>query len=267
MKRNLAVCWELAAAAVRGEMQHRFAFVTEVMFGLVYNSIGFLFIFVVLNQFDAIEGWSLADVTLLYGIRLAGHGLWALAFANAMSLDDYVQQGEWDRLLIRPLPAFLQMMFINFRVAVFGDALAGAVVLGLGVYLTDIDWTPGKVVFLVAAVIGGAAIDAAFQIGPGALSFRHLNTASLRGNFDNLATQFGGYPLSMLGTGATYLLTYVIPLAFVAWVPGAVLLGRTDELPMPTWLAWSSPLIGVVLLYLAIRFFMRESRHYQSAGS
>jgi ABC-2 type transport system permease protein len=267
MRRNLAVCLAFAGAAIRGDMQHRFAFLTEVMFGLVFNSLGYLFVFVVLNQFDAVDGWTLADVTLLYGIRLAGHGLCALAFANSYAIDNYVQQGEWDRLLIRPVPAFLQMMFLHFRVAVFGDALVGVAVLGMGLYLADIAWTPLKLVFLVAAVIGSGAIDAASQIGPGALAFRFFDSQAIRGNFANLFTQFGGYPLSILNTGSVYLLTYVIPLAFVAWVPGAVLLGRTDELPMPPWLAWSSPLIGVVLLWLAVRCFLRESRHYQSAGS
>jgi ABC-2 type transport system permease protein len=263
----IGICWALALASIRGEMQHRFAFITEVMFGLVINTTGFLFIFLVLNQFDTMEGWTLADVTLLYGIRLAGHGLWALAFSAGGYIDYYVQDGAWDRLLIRPLPAFAQMMFVNFRVAVFGDAIAGVVVLGLGLYLADIDWSPAKAVFFVAAVIAGAATDAAFQIGPGALTFRHMSSASLRGSFENLSMQFAGYPLSMFGQGATYLLTYVIPLAFIAWVPGAILLDRTAELPMPAWLAWSSPLIGVVLLWLAVRLFLREARHYQSAGS
>jgi ABC-2 type transport system permease protein len=267
MMRTLGVCRALAGAAIRSEMQHRFAFITEVLFGLVYNSLGFLFIFVVLNRFDAMGGWSLGEVTLLYGIRLAGHGVWALVFANAMSIDYYVQQGEWDRLLIRPIPAFLQMMFINFRVAVFGDALAGAVVLVLGLSLTDVAWTPVKVLYLLAAIIGSAAIDGAFQVGPGALAFRYFNSEILRGNFEYLATQFGAYPLTILNAGTMYLLTYIIPLAFVAWVPGAVLLDRTGELPMPTWVAWSMPVIGVSLLALAIRIFLRESRHYQSAGS
>ena len=265
--RVIGICWELSRVNIRSEMQHRFAFITEVLFGLVYNSLGFLFMYVVLNQFNAIGTWTLGDVTLLYGIRLAGHGLWALAFANSLSIDYYVQQGEWDRLLIRPAPAFLQMMFINFRVAVFGDALIGILVLAMGLSLTTIAWTPAKVVFFVAAIVGSAAIDGAFQVGPGALAFRHFSSESLRGNLDFLANQFGGYPLSILQGGTMYLLTYVIPLAFVAWVPGAVLLGRTSELPMPAWLAWSMPLLGVTLLWLAVRFFLRESRHYQSAGS
>ncbi len=265
--RVIGICWALALASIRGEMQHRFAFITEVLFGFVINSLGFLFIFVVLNQFDAVDGWSLADVTLLYGLRLAGHGIWALSFSAGGYIDYYIQEGAWDRLLIRPLPAFAQMMFVNFRVAVFGDVLAGILVLGMGLYLTDIAWSPAKLIFLVAAILGGAAIDAAFQLAPGALTFRHMSSATVRGSFENLSMQFAGYPLSLFGQGATYLLTYVIPLAFLAWVPGAVLLDRTDELPMPAWIAWCSPVLGIVLLWWSVRFFLRESRHYQSAGS
>lgn len=264
---TLRVCAALAAASVRGEMQYRFNFVTEMGFGLLYNSIGFVFIAVVLGQFDAIGGWTLGEVTLLYGLRLCGHGLWALAFSNAMSLDWYVQSGEWDRMLVRPIPAFAQMMVANFRVAVFGDALAGMITLAIGISLADIEWSAQKLLYLVATLIGSAALDGAFQVGPAALAFRYLATEGIRGNFDYIFTQFGGYPLTILDRRARYALTFAIPLAFIAWVPGAVLLDRTNELPMPSWTAWCSPLVGIVMLAVALWLFLRESRHYQSAGS
>lgn len=57
----------------------------------------------------------------------------------------------------------------------------------------------------------------------------------------------------MIGHGTTYVLTYVSPLAFISWV---VLLNQTAELPIPPgWLAWNSPLIGLLLLWLALWFF------------
>lgn len=264
---TLIVCWALIRASVRGAMQYRANFIAEVLFGVVYNSIGFLFILLVLGQFTAIDGWTLGEITLLYGIRLCGHGMWSLCFSSAMMLDYYVQQGEWDRFLVRPMSAIVQMMVSHFRVAVFGDVLAGIVVLTVGISKADVAWTPAHVLFLGATILGSAALDGAFAIGPGALTFRFLNTQELRGTFEYLLSQFSAYPLTILERPARYLLTFVIPLAFVTWIPGAVLLGREDTLPVPAWLAWSSPLVGVAIFALTCWFFRRESRHYQSAGS
>lgn len=264
---TLAICWSLVAASIRGEMQYRFNFLIEVLFDLVYQSVGFVFLWVVLGQFDAVEGWTLGDVTLLYGLRLAAHGLWSLAFSRLMLFDGMVQQGEYDRMLLRPMPSMLQLMFSGFRIAAFGDALGGCVLLGIGIAIADIDWTAGKTLFLIAAVVGGALLDGAFELGPAALTFRYLDTAALRGFMTNLASQYGGYPLSVFERKVQYALTFFLPLAFMAWVPATVLLGRTGELPFPGWLAPFSPLLGAALFWLAVWFFRRESRHYQSAGS
>jgi ABC-2 type transport system permease protein len=85
--------------------------------------------------------------------------------------------------------------------------------------------------------------------------------------FDTVFSQFGGYPLTILDRTARSFLTFVLPLAFMAWVPATVLLERTDELPFAAPIAWASPAVGAVLLTLAFWLFRRESRHYQSAGS
>jgi ABC-2 type transport system permease protein len=262
-----AICWALVRASVRSEMQYRLNFLVEVLFGFVWHSLGFAFVLIVLGRFEAMGAWSLGDVALLYGIALCGTGIFNMVFSRVMMLDIIVRQGDWDRMLIRPVPTVLQMMFDQFRVAVFGDMLSGLVALGVGIALADIAWTPGKVLYLIAAVVGSACLNAAFQIGPGSLSFRFLDSESIRGTFSYVFTQFAGYPLGILQRRARDVLTFVIPMAFIAWVPGAVLLDRTAELPMPAWVAWCSPLLGPVLLGIAFRLFISESRQYQSSGT
>ena len=153
---TLVTCWALVRASVRGSMQYRANFIAEVLFGVIYNSLGFVFILLVLGQFTSIDGWTLGEITLLYGIRLCGHGLWALCFSSSMMLDYYVQEGEWDRFLVRPMPAFVLMMVSYFRVAVFGDVLAGVVVLAAGIHQAGIVWTPARVLFLGARILGSA---------------------------------------------------------------------------------------------------------------
>ena len=263
---TLAICWSLVTASIRGEMQYRSNFLIEVLFDLVYESVGFVFLWVVLGQFEALGDWTLGDVTLLYGLRLSAHGLWSLAFSRMPLFDGMVQEGEYDRMLLRPLPAMLQLMFSGFRVAAFGDALGGLALLGVGVAISGVDWTAGKVLFLVAAVLGGALLDGALELGPAALTFRYLDTLVVRNFIGNVFTQYGGYPLSVFERKVQYALTFALPLAFMAWVPATVL-DRTAELPFPGSLAPFSPLVGLVLFWLALRLFRHESRHYQSAGS
>ncbi len=265
--RLAALCWELMTASIRGQMQYRLNFLIDVAFGLVFSTVGFVFIWVVLGRFEAIGGWTLADVALLYGLRLTSHGLWTVNFSRLYAIDRLVRDGEFDRMLIRPMPMLPQLMYGSFRMATLGDLLGGVVILGVALTQVSIDWSAGKLVLLACALVGGAMLDGAFQLGPAAMTFRMLMSMPVRGLFDDIFGRFSGYPTSIFDRGARFLLMWIVPVAFVAWVPAMVLLDRTGELPFPAWLAWCSPLAGVLCIAVAAWLFVRESRNYQSSGS
>lgn len=261
------LCLALIGASVRGQMQYRLNFLFEVGFGFIFQTMGFVFIWIVLGQFQAIAGWTLGEVALLYGMRLTSHGLWTASFSQLFAFDRTVRDGDFDRMLIRPMPMMVQLMFSSFRITVLGEIFVGLLLLGVTLSQVAIEWTVPKAGFLVAALIGGALLDGAFQLGPAAITFRTLDSLSIRIFFDNIFNRFAGYPTSIFDRSVQALLLWVIPVAFVAWVPATVLLDRTDELPFAGWLAWFSPLLGVLAIALAAWVFVRESRHYQSSGS
>ncbi len=238
----VGICWALVRAGMREEMQFRANFLIEVAFGLVYQTIGFAFIWVVLGKFQAIGG-CINDV------------------------QGMVQEGEFDTMLVRPMPIALQFMFGGFRIAIVGNVVAAMILLGVGLRTTSIDWTLAKAVFLVLAVTGSGLVRGAFELAGCALVFRSLVSGWVQFATDSLFGQFGAYPLDIFARRARQLLTYVIPVAFVAWVPSTVLLDRTDVLPFPAWIAWCTPVLGAVLMAIAWWLFLRESRQYQSSGS
>ncbi len=85
------------------------------------------------------------------------------------------------------------------------------------------------------------------------------------------AISYGGvettqYPFSIYPRGFRAFFTYVIPLAFVAYTPSLAILER-PQLSVDAWLAWASPLVGVVFLLVALRLGQVGARHYRSTGS
>jgi ABC-2 type transport system permease protein len=76
---------------------------------------------------------------------------------------------------------------------------------------------------------------------------------------------FGNYPLNILLRVPRAVLTFVLPAAFIAYPPAAVITGRVAGSGVASWLAYGSPLAG--LLYLASRWAWTFAlRHYQSVG-
>lgn len=264
--RTASICWAMVLASVRGQMQYRLSFATEVASGLLFQSMGFVFVWAILARFETLGGWSLGEVAVLYGLRLSAHGIWVLMFSQLYRFDGIVREGEYDRFLIRPVPAIFQLMFTSVRVTVIGDFIGGLVILGAALSRAQIEWTPALVVFLIASVLLGSLIDGAFQLGPAGLAFRFLDTLPIRITFDDIFSRFGGYPVSIFGQVAQWAFTSILPIAFMAYIPASVLLGRTSELIVPAWLAWMSPVVCVVAFAIGLRFFLGQSRHYQSSG-
>lgn len=83
---------------------------------------------------------------------------------------------------------------------------------------------------------------------------------------DSVFSTYGNYPLSIFGSFFTWTFTFLIPLAFVAYLPATVLLDRTAELQLAPAFAYAAPLAGLVWLGVAIRVFNSQLGSYQSAG-
>ncbi|MET9730124.1 ABC-2 family transporter protein [Streptomyces sp. NPDC006458] len=256
----------LVGAAWRAEMQYRGNLLANILGGLCYQGAGLAFIWAVLDRFGDLGGWSLGEIAFLYGLRLAAHGLWVVPGHQLIFVDQVVVEGEYERYLVRPVPPLLQLLTRRFRPIALGDLAGGLALLAVAGSQAPVDWSAPAVAFLVLAVVGGAMVEASTQLAASALVFRLLKTMPVKQLIDGIFNEFGNYPMGVFGPAARFGLTFVFPLAFVAYLPSTVLLNRTGELSVPPELAWFSPLVGVVLLLIAYRFWCRQSRHFQSSG-
>lgn len=267
MKGQVGVTLALAGASLRSEFQYRANALSSILGGVLYQLTGFLIVFIIVDRFGSLGGWSLSEITFLYGMRLTSHGIFYLCFSQLFDLDQVLVSGEFDRFMVRPIHPLLQMFTRKLRVNCFGDLLGGTALLIAATPRIDLDWNPLLVMFLVVAVIGGALVEGAVQITLSALSFRWLNTLAVRTTTNEVFNQYGNYPQRIFPRGLQVVLTYALPVAFVAYFPASALLHRTDGLLVPTWLAWCAPLVGLCLFLVSLRIWHRASRGYQSSGT
>lgn len=257
----------LLGASLRAEGQYRANLITAMIGAIAHQSAGFAFIWVVVAKFDVIGGWALAELAFLYGMRLTAHGLFTLFGAQLLGdFDMLIREGAYDRFLVRPLPPIVQLVTRRFSVLVIGDLLGGVTLLTVAATMVDVDWAAANIAYLVLALVGGAMVEGAMQLVISGFSFRLLSTRSLRYGLDTLLTTFGSYPLKIFPGVARFGFTFLLPLAFLAYFPTSVLLGRTGELGVPPLVAELAPVVGLVLLVAAYRFWRYQSRHYTSSG-
>ena len=133
---------------------------SSVLAGLLFQITGFVVVWIIVDRFNQIGGWTLPEMTFLYGMRLTSHGIFYLCFSQLFELDRVLITGEFDRFLVRPLSPLLQIFTRKLRVNCFGDLIGGiALLIASAARGVDIDWTPLAMVFLVLAVFGGALVE------------------------------------------------------------------------------------------------------------
>ena len=260
----LRFCVRAALTSIRGEMQYRANFILSVVFGLLFQTIGFVSVAVILSRFDEVGGWSLWEVAFLYGLRLSAHGLWLVSGNQISRFDQMIQHGEWDRYLLRPVPLWAQLVCINFRLPPFADMLSGIALLIVAANKIDISLDAARFAFLVLAIASGAMIDGGLQVLAASFAFRHLESMPIRVILDDFQWRFGSYPLDIFRAPIRLSLTWIVPVAFMAWIPASLLLGK--PLPFPDILGWLTPVVGVIVWSIALTVFRAQSRHYASTG-
>lgn len=257
----------LALAAVRAEFQYRTNVAFGILGGLVLQCVGLAFIGTILARFEHLGGWTLPELTLLYGMRLSAHGLWTIAFAPLLNIDLALREGDFDRYLTRPVPSLVQLATRRFALSTVSDLFGGLAILAVGMATCDVDWSAALLGFLLLALLGGAMVELSVQVFTAALALRFLNTFTLKSVLDTVFNTLGNYPGKIFWPTAQWCLTIGFPLAFVAYFPAAALLGRSAELWVSPWVAWAAPVVGALLLAGSLGFWRSQIRWYASNGS
>ncbi|MBW8700123.1 hypothetical protein MBT84_10995 [Streptomyces sp. MBT84] len=256
----LRVVWRITRLNFRAQLEYRAEFLMMIAIGAVWQVSVIVFATVLLTRFSGMGGWDSSDVLLIPATRMMAHGLFVLLLGRVHGLGRHIQEGKIDAYLLRPLPVHRQVQLDSFPTNAIGDLAVAAGLLAGALGRSHLDWTAGRVTYLIAAILGGMLLEAALFTAVASASLR-FPAADYWGNWlEELLGTFGSYPLNVLPKAVGGLLTYGLPLAFVAYFPAAVLTGHGTGAPY--WLAAGSPLVGV-LAYLGARLLWRWSlRHY-----
>ena len=274
LKSQIHFSWSLyrrlVGAQVRSQMQYRSSFVLEMLAQFEGNILDFIVILIFFARMPALGGWSLPEVGLLYGLSGVAFGLADMVIAGfdyAYFGPNMVRLGEFDRVLIRPASAFLQVLTSQFTLKRLGRIGQGLIVLIWALAALDTTWTPAQVGFMLVTLAGGTLFFSGLFIFGSGVSFwtvdslETLNMVTYGGQF---LTQ---YPLTIYGDFLRTFFTFVIPMAFINYYPSLWLLNKSDPLGGPSWLAFLAPVVCVLVFYLGVKLWQVGVRHYTSTGS
>ena len=257
----------IAGMWIRSALAYRASFVLTVCGNLLLTGLDFVAILLMFSQVDALGGWTLPEVAFLYGLSVTAFGTAQLALGSMASLGGRVRDGSFDTLLVRPAPVLAQVAADRFALRRLGRGVQGAAVLGWALVAVDVDWTVAKALLIPVTLVSGAVIFGSLFVAGGAFQFLAQDAAEVQNAFTYGGTTLLQYPPTVFGRDLVRGVTFVLPLAFVNWVPAAHVLGRPYPLGLPAGAAFAAPLVAAVCGALAGTVWRAGLRSYRSTGS
>ena len=257
----------LIGAHVRAQMQYRASFLLMTLVSFVVTGSDLLAILVLFNYFGELAGWRAGEVALLYGLAMVAHGLSEMIAAGFDVFPRTIQQGEFDRVLLRPVGIFVQVLAADFQLRRLGRVAQGGLALALAIAWTSIAWTPLKVLYLLTALVSGVVMFSALLVLGAVLCFWTVQSIEIVNTVTYGGTEMASYPLPIYHELLQRFFTFIVPLAFVSYFPALYLLDRPEVQDLPGWLPGMTPVAAAVLALIAWLAWRGGVRHYQSTGS
>lgn len=246
-------------------MQYKVDFIISTLFDALLQSVDFALLAAIMLRFPEIGGWNIYEIGLLYGMAWISMSLYRTLAPELHNFENHIIQGTFDTMMIRPWPTLMVLLSRNVELMRLGGALQGSIVLGVCAHhlrsLGQLD--AHSVYYMVAMSVIGALIPCALSLATATCAFwigRSSNLTTFTMYAPITASQ---YPLNVFPGWLRALLTSILPVAFINFVPVEYLLGKGGD--------WSALLVapGVALLSILVsyRFWRLGERHYHSTGS
>jgi ABC-2 type transport system permease protein len=265
---DLRLYGRFVAMQVRAQAQYKVNLALDVGTYLFVTSLEFAVIFVLFGRFPTMVGWSVGEVALLYSLTSLSFGLAEMIGAGIDQFDETIRRGEFDRLLLRPMSVFVQVLGSDFRLRRLGRLTQGAIGLALALrLLPGLRWTWPRLLMAGLGIGSGALVFVAVLLLGATLCFWTVQTTELTNIFTYGGRELLSWPLTIYPQGLQRLFLFVVPLAFGGYVPACYVLGRPLPFGLPAGAAFAAPLAALMFAGVAGTVWRFGVRRYHSTGS
>lgn len=269
MRPTLDLYRRLIATQVRAQLQYPVAFWFELLGTALITTTQFGSLVFVLQRFEGIGGWTLGQVAFLYGMVEVAFGTMDMLFSgfDPPFFGQQVRLGRFDQLLLRPLGITLQVLGSRFEIRRLGRIAQGIVILGAALALTDIRWTPAKILYLPVVIASMVCFFGGLFIIGATITFWTVESIEVINIFTYGGNEMMAYPMHIYQDWMRRFFTYIVPAIFLNYYPALYFLDRPDPFNLPPFAPFLAPLAGASVLAAALVFWRFGIRHYSSTGT
>ncbi len=265
MRRAVFVYTGYFAKFVKARLSYRGDFFASLFAAALVSATGVLFVFFLMDgeTIKDLKGWSRAEVLFIFGYSQVSTSLFNIFAPNLYQFGDrYIIQGQFDRVLLRPLDSLCQVIFESFELDALGSMLIGFLILSysktqLGIDFGLVDW-----LWFILSTASGATILLSFFIFLSSLSFHFEDRMGIAPPFFNMIN-FSRYPLPIFNRFLQFVLMWIVPFAFVGFLPATWFFTK----PGFELFCYLTPVMALLSLTIANAFWRFGVSRYASVGN
>jgi ABC-2 type transport system permease protein len=257
---------KLIQAFLKVNIQQALAYRTDTILNLVMNFLWLgwelVSLQIIFTNTSDLSGWGMGELIALLGIwRLANTLMSALVWPNTERFNQAVRDGTFDYVLMQPVNSQFLVTFSRIVVWRAWEILLAAVLVIVGISISDSIIGAGNVINFLALAASGMAVLYSLWIVMIAFTFWFIK-------FDNNVTilqalmDSGRYPATIYPAWLRFIVTFVIPIAVATTVPLQGLRGDLSGWQIVMFLG-----IGAASVFISSRIWRAGVRKYSSASS
>jgi len=226
-----------------------------------------LAVILVINRFENLAHWTGGNLFFFFGLMSVSFYITEF-FGRGVTgnFPSMVRSGQLDTLLLRPRGILTQVLCSGMDPRRITCIAVGVAALAIGSDLSDISWTPLKILALTESVIMSCMLILGLFLIENILCIHSVKSVELVN-----ALTYGGrsacqYPIDIYPRPLKILFSVVAPFAMTMHVPAAYIMDK-PLYGWPAWTAFVTPLSGALVLCIMTILFHRGIRFYRSTGS
>lgn len=234
------------------------------LFGFLLAQImGIAFLYLVFQQIPNLNNWTFEQLVFIYGFAQIPRGLDHLFADNIWMIAwRMVVTGEFDRYLLRPMNLFFQVVCERFQPDAFGELIVGFTLVGMAVGKGIVTVNGITTVLFIVSIFAGTVIYTSIKLFFASLAFWFKES----GPFLQMAyetAEFAKYPVEIYSKPIRFIITWILPFAFVAYLPATYFLINRDILST----IGAECIIAFLFWIASYQVFRKGTKIYESAGN
>ena len=170
---------------------------------------------------------------------------------------------SFDVYLLRPVSPFLQLVGGDINYTGLCDTVMGTMLVVTGLVMTGTQWNGWQICWFFVFVLSGGTIVVCLRFLISCVTFWTTKADALGSVFTQIYLLTQKYPVTIFGRGFRFLVTGLVPVAYLNYYPAAYLLDKPDARP---WLCMMAPVVASIWVVIAAVVWHIALQKYNSSG-